>query len=101
MNSLVLKISNQQQKLYKNVRMLVFDMAGTTVNEKGIVYDTLYDTIKSFGLNISRKEIHDWHGANKYEVLDYYLKKDGSLNNETFQRVQSELHTKFNGNLNV
>ena len=25
--------------------MLVFDMAGTTINEHGIVYKTLYDTL--------------------------------------------------------
>ena len=33
---------------YQNVKMLVFDMAGTTINEKGIVYNTLYDNMKEW-----------------------------------------------------
>ena len=58
---------------YQNVKMLVFDMAGTTINEKGIVYNTLYDTMKDYGLNVERYEMHMWYGANKYEVLNHYL----------------------------
>ena len=30
-------------------------MAGNTINEKGIVYDTLYNTIKDFGLDINKR----------------------------------------------
>ena len=60
----------------KSIRCLVFDMAGTTVNERGIVYKTLYNTIKNFNLDIeSENDIDKWHGANKYEVLDHFLYK--------------------------
>ena len=38
MNTLTLRLSNYQKIIYKDIKMLVFDMAGTTVNEKGIVY---------------------------------------------------------------
>ena len=48
---------------------------GTTVNEGGIIYKTLYKTI-NFNLDIvDENEIHKWHGINKYEVLDYYLEE--------------------------
>ena len=30
----------------KSIRMLVCDMAGTTIQEKGIVYNSLYKTVK-------------------------------------------------------
>lgn len=61
---------------YNKIKMIVFDMAGTTVNEHGLVYKTLYDTLKYFNLDVRKSEIEDWHGRNKYEVLQYYLDKD-------------------------
>ena len=56
-------------------KMLVFDMAGTTVNENGIVYKTLYETLKNYGLDVTKREIENWHGANKYEVIEHFLYK--------------------------
>ena len=99
MNRLLLRLSNNEIKKIKNVKMLVFDMAGTTVNEKGIVYDTLYDTIKDFGLNISREDINKWHGANKYEVLNFYLQKDKNKNDEIQNCIEMQLRNNFDNNL--
>ena len=99
MNILTLGLSKYQTIVYKNVKLLVFDMAGTTINEKGIVYQTLYDTIKNFGLNISKEEINNWHGSNKYEVLNHYLTNDKSVSSEIRQCLQEQLHSNFNNNL--
>ena len=96
MNTISLQISSSKKKIFNNVKMLVFDMAGTTINERGIVYDTLYDTIKNFGLNISRSEINKWHGSNKYEVLNHYLNKDNVKVNES---IKIQLHNNFDNNL--
>jgi phosphonatase-like hydrolase len=60
------------------VKLCVFDMAGTVVQENGIVYDTLYETIKYFKIPIKRFEINRWHGANKQEVLNYFLEREES-----------------------
>ena len=76
----MLRLFNIQQRNYQNVKMLVFDMAGTTVNEKGIVYDTLYSTIKNFGLDIKKEDMSKWYGSNKYEVLNHYLEKSSPSN---------------------
>ena len=43
-----------------NIKMLVFDMAGTTVNEHGIVYDTIFETLSKFGVGVSPREIEKW-----------------------------------------
>ena len=55
--------------LYSNIRLLVCDMAGTTVHENGLVYRTLFNTMRDFGLNVSEDDMHEWHGRNKHEVL--------------------------------
>jgi len=85
--------------LNNNVKALVCDMAGTTVNEGGIIYKILYRTIKNFNLDIvNEREIDKWHGANKYEVLDYYLKRT-YLNEKYFKELQPKLHKQLNNNL--
>ena len=85
--------------LDKSIKALVFDMAGTTVNEGGLVYKTLFRTISNFGLNInSEDDIIPWHGANKYEVLNHFLRK--SVKKEIyFKKLQPTLHKQFENNL--
>ena len=43
MSNLIINVSKYHRKMYKDVKMLVFDMACTTINEQGIVYKTLYE----------------------------------------------------------
>tara|TARA_A100001015_G_scaffold280534_1_gene342843 strand:- start:1110 stop:1829 length:720 start_codon:yes stop_codon:yes gene_type:complete len=103
MNTIFLNVSKYNTVIFKNVKMLVFDMAGTTINEKGLVYDTLYKTIKKFGLQISKEEMHKWHGSNKYEVLDYFFYKNKPIRNENCEienAVREQLFSNFNNNLN-
>ena len=57
----------------KGIKMFVFDMAGTTVNEKGIIYDTIYDTLKLLNYNVYKDDMWSWHGRSKNEILLYYL----------------------------
>lgn len=99
MNTLTLRLSNYQKIIYKDIKMLVFDMAGTTVNEKGIVYETLYDTMKNFGLNIKKEDISRWHGSNKYEVLNNYLTNDDNVSKEIKRCIKEQLHSNFDNNL--
>jgi len=94
MNSLIIKNIK-----YNNVKLLVFDMAGTTVNEHGIVYETLYTTMNNYGLSVSRDDIQKWHGANKYEVLNNYLGKKYSGDDIINKNIRQQLHTNFDINL--
>lgn len=94
MNSLIIKNIK-----YNNVKLLVFDIAGTTVNENGIVYETLYTTMNNYGLAVSRDEMQKWHGANKYEVLNNYLGKKYSGDDIINKNIRQQLHTNFDINL--
>jgi phosphonatase-like hydrolase len=64
-------------QVHPHIRLIVCDMAGTTVNEGGIVYKTLVQTIKRYGLEIGDNEIKYWYGVNKTEVLKYFLNRSG------------------------
>jgi len=93
---------------------MVFDMIGTVINEGGMVYKTLLDTLYQFHVPVSENEIKRWHGTNKYEVLDYFLKRCVVKNRAVFENgkyklsqseigefrfLQPTLHHMYNKNL--
>ena len=49
------------------MRMIVCDMAGTIINEHGLVYKTLFNTLKKIGV---KEDIKSWHGLEKRRVID-------------------------------
>ena len=57
----------------KSTKMLICDMAGTTIQEKGIVYNSLFNTIKLIKPDLLRSDISRFAGYNKNEVIKYYI----------------------------
>ena len=57
----------------RSTRMLICDMAGTTIQEKGIVYNSLFNTIKLIKPDLLRSDISKFSGYNKNEVIKYYV----------------------------
>jgi len=62
--------------LQQGVRLLVCDMAGTTVEENGLVYTTLRDSMCRAGLSVSEADMHPWHGASKEEVVRHFVRRE-------------------------
>ena len=89
----------------KNIKLAVFDMAGTTVQENGIIYNVLYNTLRSFNIDVDKKDIKSWHGLNKYEVLNKYLTmKEGyckQCRNNNLEKLKINVHKTFEGNLKL
>lgn len=56
------------------VKLVVFDMAGTVVDEGGVVYTTLKEQMRKAGLTVDNTEFDKWHGANKKEVVAHFVK---------------------------
>ena len=44
------------------IKLVVCDMAGTTVEEHGLVYKVLRESMVHHGLPVSAAEMHPWHG---------------------------------------
>ena len=57
----------------RSTKMIIFDMAGTTIQEKGIVYNSLFNTIKLIKPDLLRSDISRFAGYNKNEVIKYYV----------------------------
>jgi len=89
--------------LNNKIKMIVCDMAGTIINEKGIIYKSIFNTLQQMGINnIKASEMNKWHGRDKSEVLASYLHniehiKEGEkllvkrLDDEYFGKEQVEL----------
>jgi len=64
----------------KEIDFMVCDMAGTTVQEGGLVYDTLQSVMNNAylgegrKLSVSNEQMHPWHGAKKEAVLEHFLR---------------------------
>ena len=46
------------------------------MNEGGIVYKSLYETIKGYDIYITPNDMKSWYGVNKTEVLQHFISTD-------------------------
>ena len=58
--------------LLPGCQLLVCDMAGTTVEEAGLVYTTLQECMNDRDLGVSDADMEPWHGAGKSEVVGHF-----------------------------
>ena len=61
--------------LRNNITLLVCDMAGTIINENGIIYKALGRTLKNMGYCVSEADEKNWHGRDKRAVLFDHIYK--------------------------
>lgn len=78
------------------VKLVVFDMAGTVVDEGGIVYSTLKETMRKYGLTVDNAEFDKWHGANKKEVIAYFVEQEKKGNTDKiYASFEKALEVKY------
>jgi len=75
------------RNILHNIDLLVCDMAGTVINEGGIVYDTLQRVMIEDGLNVPDEAMHPWHGAKKEAVIEHFAKQAGIKEAELDARI--------------
>ncbi len=92
----------------RGISLMVCDMAGTVINEGGLVYKTLYNTLKDNGIPVKDIDTCNWHGLHKNEVIDTMIHKYLSgptlaVNSKTIRKlndVKSRCYDEFETNLN-
>jgi len=75
------------RNLLSEIDLMVYDMAGTVVQEGGVVYKTLQSAMQSDGLVVSDAEMHSWHGAKKEAVIEHFAAQAGTPASEIEERV--------------
>ena len=59
------------------IDLLVCDMAGTIINEGGMVYETLYSSMRQAGFQLDISEMQPWYGAKKESVIKHFARLEG------------------------
>ena len=79
-------------------------MAGTVINEGGLVYKTLYETLKSNNIPVKKSDMNDWHGQQKRQVIsnmiDKYLPHEmnkGEIKNYCYDEFDVKLDDAYFG----
>jgi phosphonatase-like hydrolase len=88
----------------ENIKMVVFDMAGTTVNEDNIVYKTLQQAINNAGFNVNLNEVlAEGAGKEKLQAIksvlaEYANNHDEQLAESIYQNFAVQLKTAYEVN---
>jgi phosphonatase-like hydrolase len=59
------------------VDLVVLDIAGTTVQEHGLVYETLEQAVRAAGADVGAEQVREWMGADKHEAVRALLADPG------------------------
>lgn len=82
------------------IEMVVFDMAGTTINEQNIVYKSLHKAINNFGIEVSLELVlslgagKEKHQAIK-DILEYIQITDPNQSDEIFEYFKKTLDKEY------
>ena len=72
--------------LYKvPIKLVVCDMSNTIINDGGIVYNILFNSIRQWGIDVLRSDIKKWHGISNIEIIKHYIK--GKNRNVSFHDI--------------
>jgi len=75
--------------LLENIDLMVCDMAGTTVQEGGLVYATLKKSMREGGLEFTDKAFKPWHGAKKEAVIEHFAREGGIPEHELEEKINA------------
>lgn len=59
------------------IELAVFDMAGTTVDDHGIVYIALQDAVQETGAPVAQADLQEWMGADKVTAITALMELGG------------------------
>lgn len=72
------------------IKLLVFDMAGTTIDEQNVVYKTLQSSINEFGYPVSLEEVlAKGAGMEKYDAIQHIVREafDPDVEDEKLENI--------------
>ncbi len=81
------------------IKMVVFDMAGTTIHENNVVYHTLKNTLDEFGFPLSIEKVLSIAGGKEKKTAILDLIKSTGSKPVTDKKLET-IYDRFIGNLN-
>jgi phosphonatase-like hydrolase len=84
--------------LFKGIKMVIFNLIGTVVDEGNMIYKTLIKTLEHFGIEYDESELNDLYGLGKSvsHILGFFNRKCGDNElNEVVNQFYTLLHTEY------
>lgn len=105
-NSMILQEVNDGDGLFRGIKMVVFDLCGTTVDEGDLVYKALKNTLTMYQIEFEDKEFDDvyFRESTNLRILRYFINKNGKeiviedMINKLHQNIK-ELYTDIESNV--
>ena len=81
------------------IRLVVLDVGGTIVEERGDVPEALSGAFGKRGVNVSAAEINQWRGAAKREVVRHFVTERMKLPDAERDKVIEAVYTDFSARI--
>lgn len=78
------------------IRLVVLDMGGTIIEDRGDVPETLRSAMEHHGIRSTKEEINRWRGASKREVIARFVTAQlGAGRDELIDKIHAEFTTRL------
>jgi phosphonatase-like hydrolase len=78
------------------IRLVVFDIAGTIVEDRGEVLDAFASALQGHGIAFTTAELKEWKGASKREVIRHFVQRQSEpANSGKLEQVYSEFRKRL------
>lgn len=78
------------------VRLIVLDVGGTIIQDRGDVPDALQNAFAKHGMTVTLDEIARWRGASKREVIRQFVSERATVEGADRERLVSAIYAEFN-----
>jgi phosphonatase-like hydrolase len=71
------------------VRLVIFDIAGTIIEDHGEVLDSFSRALKGNGIMFTEAELREWKGASKREVIRHFVERQFGRDSRNPEKIES------------
>jgi phosphonatase-like hydrolase len=86
-------------KPVSGIRLVVLDVGGTIVEERGDVPQALSSALAHYGVESSAEEIRQRRGASKREIVRYFVEKQALRTDAAREQLIASIYDEFSSNL--
>ena len=76
------------------IRLVIFDIAGTTIEDHGEVLSSFRAALEKNGISTTDAELAEWKGASKREVIRHFVEREHADNRQSkIDKTYSDFHS--------
>jgi phosphonatase-like hydrolase len=71
------------------IRLVIFDIAGTIIEDHGEVLDSFSRALKGNGIMFTEDELREWKGASKREVIRHFVERQFGGDSRNQEKIEA------------